>query len=341
MKVGVHKTKDSFSDRWIDHMKANGIEYKIVDAYSNDIVNELADCDFFMWHVHQGNYKDKLFAKQLLFSLQLSGKRVFPDMNTVWHFDDKVGQKYLLESINAPLVSTYVFYTKQEARSWVEKASFPKVFKLRGGAGASNVKLVKSRREAVSIVNKAFGRGFPVYDKIGSLKERWRKYRCGKTDVFDVLRGVVRLFVTTPLARILGRDKGYVYFQDFIENNTFDIRIIIVGNKAFAIKRMNRENDFRASGSGSIIYEKSQIDERCVKIAFEINKRLQNQSIAFDFVFDSANNPLIIEISFGFVPTAYDKCQGYWDTNMDWHEGSFSPQGWMVDDLIEGYMYGN
>lgn len=335
MKIGVHSTKASFSDRWIEYMKTNGITYKLVDAYQNNIIEELADCDFFMWHIHQGNYKDKLFAKQLLFSLQASGKKVFPDIDTVWHFDDKVGQKYLLESINAPFVPTYVFYILQEAKAWAKTTSFPKVFKLRGGAGASNVKLVKSRREAMSLINKAFGRGFPLYDKVGSLKERLRKYKSGKTDIFDVLRGVARLVLITPLAHILGKDKGYVYFQDFLENNAFDIRIIVIGDKAFAIKRMNRQNDFRASGSGSIIYEKSQIDERCVKIAFDVNKKLQNQSIAFDFVFDSANNPLIIEISFGFVTEVYDKCQGYWDTDMQWYEGSFSPQGWMVENLIK------
>lgn len=335
MKVGVHYTNASFSDRWIEYMKANGIAYKLVDAYQNNIIDELADCDFFMWHIHQGNYKDKLFAKQLLFSLQASGKKVFPDVNTVWHFDDKVGQKYLLESINVSFVPTYVFYTRQEANVWAKTASFPKVFKLRGGAGASNVKLVKTKRKAISLINKAFGRGFPLYDKLGSLKERLRKYKGGKTDIFDVLRGIARLVLTTPLAHMLGKDKGYVYFQDFLENNAFDIRIIVIGYKAFAIKRMNRENDFRASGSGSIIYEKSQIDERCVKIAFDVNKRLQNQSIAFDFVFDSTNKPLIIEISYGFVTEVYDKCQGYWDTDMQWYEGAFNPQGWMVENLIK------
>lgn len=335
MKIGVHYTKASFCDRWIKYMEDNGIAYKLVDAYRSDIVEELSDCDFFMWHVDQGNYKDKLFAKQLFFSLQASGMKVFPDTNTLWHFDDKVGQKYLLESINAPLVPTYVFYTRHEAKVWIKTATFPKVFKLRGGAGASNVKLVKSRGEAISFVNKAFGRGFPVYDKMGSLKERLRKYRNGKTDLSDVLRGVARLVHTTPLARMQGKEKGYVYFQEFMEGNTFDLRIIVVGDKAFAIKRMNRENDFRASGSGSIIYEKSQIDERCVKIAFDVNKKLKNQSIAFDFVFDSANNPFIVEISYGYATLAYDKCPGYWDVDMQWHEGTFNPQGWMVENLIK------
>ena len=109
MKIAIHHTPGTFSDRWISYCEEKGIPYKIVDAYSSDIVKQVEDCDAFMWHHHHANYKDALFAKQLLYSLQIAGKKVFPDFNTGWHFDDKVGQKYLLEAIGAPLVTSYVF----------------------------------------------------------------------------------------------------------------------------------------------------------------------------------------------------------------------------------------
>ncbi len=58
-----------------------------------------------------------------------------------------MAQKYLLESIAAPLVDSYVFYSKKEAIKWVEETSYPKVFKLAGGASSSNVRALfrKSR----------------------------------------------------------------------------------------------------------------------------------------------------------------------------------------------------
>ena len=131
-----------------------------------------------------------------------------------------------------------------------------------------------------------------------------------------------------------GKEKGYVYFQDFIPNNLFDIRIVVIGDKAFGIKRMTRKNDFRASGSGNIFYTKSEIDERCVKIAFDVNDKIKSQSIGYDFVFDVNNDPLIIEISYGYNPSAYDACEGYWDKDMNWYEGKFNPYEWMIEDLI-------
>ena len=72
-------------------------------------MQQLVDCDALMWHHDQGNYKDVLFAKQLLFAVEQSGKKVFPDFKTNWYFDDKVGQKYLFESLGVPFVNTYIF----------------------------------------------------------------------------------------------------------------------------------------------------------------------------------------------------------------------------------------
>ncbi len=335
MKIGIHYSSGAFTKRWIGYCEKNDIDYKTVNAYDSDIVSQLSDCDCFMWYVDQGNYKDMLFAKQLLYSLQCQGKRVFPDLNTVWHFDDKLGQKYLLEAAGAPLVPTYVFYTSRDAKRWIRKTTFPKVFKLRGGAGASNVWLVHKKKEAIKLVKKAFRKGFSVYNRWGSLKERFRKYKKGRTDIYDVFKGIIRLFLSPYSSRILGKERGYVYFQDFIPHNKYDIRVIVIGDRAFAIKRMNRKNDFRASGSGNIIYDKLQIDERCVQIAFDVSRKLATQSLAFDFVFDKYKSPLIIELSYAFIAQGYDWCEGYWDSTMTWHGGGFDPQGWMVEDLIK------
>lgn len=335
MKIAIHKSI-GFSKRWIEYCEKNHIDYKIVNAYDSDIIQQVADCDAFLWHHYHADYKDVLFAKQLLFSLQQAGKKVFPDFNTGWHFDDKVGQKYLLEAIGAPLVPSYVFYSKKEALDWVCRVEFPKVFKLRGGAGADNVRLVHTKNEACRIVRRAFGKGFSQYSSLDNLKERWRKYRLGKTDLNDVLKGMLRIFYKPDFARMHAPEKGYVYFQDFIPNNSFDIRVCVVGDKAFALKRLTRDGDFRASGSGCIVYDKSQIDERCVQIAFDVNRKLKSQSTAFDFVFGKDNAPLIVEISFGYTINAYDDCEGYWTEDMQWHGGShFDICGWMVENIIK------
>jgi glutathione synthase/RimK-type ligase-like ATP-grasp enzyme len=332
--IAIHLTKGSFSEHWVDYCKKNNIDFKIVNCYSTSIISDIKDCDALMWHPLQHDYMAELFFKQLIYSVQLSDIKVFPDFYTVWHFDDKVGQKYLFESVNAPLVNTHVFYNKEEALQWVNTAEFPKVFKLRAGSGSKNVVLVRTRNDARNRIKKAFGSGFSQYNKWGSLKERIRKYRKGKTSINDVLKGFYRLLIPPTYSKILRQGKGYIYFQDFIPENSYDIRVIVIGNRAFAIKRMVRENDFRASGGGNIIYTKSEIDERCVRIAFDVNKSIRSQCIAYDFVFDQNRNPLIIEISYGFRPSGYFDCEGYWDDELNFYSGSFNPYGWMIEDLL-------
>jgi len=334
MQIGIHQINGSFSDRWIAYCKDQHIPYKIVDCYKSDIIQQLADCNALMWHFNHQSPKDVLFAKQLLYSVSKSCKKVFPDFDTVWHFDDKVGQKYLLEAIGAPLVPSYVFYTKQEALDWVNRIVFPKVFKLRGGAGSANVRLVRTKSDAIKLIHQAFGRGFSPYESWSNLKERIRKFRNGKTSLFDVFKGVIRLIHTTDFAKVHGREKGYVYFQNFIPDNNFDIRVIVIDGKAFAIKRMVRENDFRASGSGFIKYEKENFDVETIRLSFEIANKLKSQCLALDYIYID-NRPLIVEISYGYVKEVYYPCVGYWDHDLTWHEGKFNSQGWMVDLILK------
>jgi glutathione synthase/RimK-type ligase-like ATP-grasp enzyme len=333
MKIAIHHTRGSFSERWIEYCKVNQIPWYKVDCYKNDIMQQLADCDALLWHFSQNNPKDILFAKQLVFSVEAAGKLVFPNSSTCWHFNDKVGQKYLLEAIGAPLVNSYLFFDKKEAKQWAKEAEFPKIFKLRGGAGSQNVIMVKTRNSAFKLINKAFFHGFPAYDALGSMKERWRKYRLGKANANEILKGIVRFVYPPPYARVMGQEVGYIYFQDFIPDNDHDIRIVVIGNKAFAIKRMVRKNDFRASGSGHIIYDPDQVNNKIVRLSFDLVVKLKSQCVAFDYIFDKTN-PLLVEISYGFTPEGYDQCRGYWDSDLKWYQGKFNPYGWMVDNLV-------
>ncbi|HLR36755.1 MAG TPA: hypothetical protein VK084_01815 [Chitinophagaceae bacterium] len=333
MKIAIHQKENDFSSKWIEYCKKNKIRYKVVNCYNNDIIDQVKDCDALMWHFNQSNPKDILFAKQLMFALESVGKKVFPDFQTAWHFDDKVGQKYLLEAIGAPLVSSYVFYDRQNALEWIAEADFPKVFKLRRGAGSAHVKLARNKSEARKLVGRAFSGGFSQYDKVANLKDRWYKYRKRKVGFWNVIKGILRFGRTTEFARVAGPEKGYIYFQDFIPGNDFDIRIIVIGGKAFAIKRMVRDGDFRASGSGHVLYKKHHFDEETIRLSFEVAEKIQSQCLAIDYVFREGQ-PLIVELSFGFIKEVYYSCEGYWDQDLNWYEGSFDAQGWMVENLL-------
>jgi hypothetical protein len=131
-----------------------------------------------------------------------------------------------------------------------------------------------------------------------------------------------------------GREKGYVYFQDYMPDNQFDTRVTVIGNRAFAFRRMVRSNDFRASGSGAISYDIAHIDMRCIEIAFNISERLRTQSLAFDFVQDTNSTPQLVETSYCYVASAVAACEGYWDRELQWHEESLWPEDAIIQDML-------
>ncbi|MEQ8573135.1 MAG: hypothetical protein RIB63_03690, partial [Fulvivirga sp.] len=98
--IAIHNNlrKSSFQRRWVDYCEAQNIPFKLVDVYSNTIIKDLEGCRALMWHHFHADWRDLLMAKPLLFALEQAGIGVFPDFNTNWHFDDKIGQKYLLEA---------------------------------------------------------------------------------------------------------------------------------------------------------------------------------------------------------------------------------------------------
>ena len=277
MKIAIQHRVNSHTERWIEYCKSNNIEYKLVDCSQSDIVEQLSDCDGLMWHWGHQDYKAKLYASELTLSLEKSGKKVFPDTNSSWHYDNKISQKYLLESVGAPIIKTYVFYTKKEAMEWANSATFPKVFKLKGGSTSLNVELIKTRKQAKRRINVAFKRGFALVSGWKMFKEKLYQYKTykSKDDLIGLVKSAIRLVFPARYRLLLPRQKGYVLFQDFAENNKYDTRVIVVGDRCFAGRRYVRKNDFRASGSG--LLKKSCLMKGALKSLLKQLKKLKRK----------------------------------------------------------------
>lgn len=336
MRLAIFSRKGSFSDRWVHYCRRNNIPFVELSPYDTDVISKIADCTAVLWHHHHNSDKDRIFAKQLLYAIEQSGKRVFPDFNSGWHFDDKLGQKYLLEGIGAPLVPSYAFFDKPTALEWAASTSYPKVFKLRGGAGSSNVRLVRSKKEAVKLINRCFGRGFKELEFWKTLKYQWEKYWSKRITLLNMLNFSI---ATTRdyLCKVNNREHGYAYFQEFMPGNTFDFRIVVIAGKyALGEKRYTRDGDFRASGSERFDY--TDIDLKGVEIAFEVAQKLKLQTVAFDLIYSPNKTLRIVEMCYGFGTHGIQHAPGYWTEDMQWHEDSgFDFCGWMIEDMIEKY----
>lgn len=337
MKIAFTDKHDLYTSQWIKYCEENNIEYKLVDIYSTDAVQQIKDCDAFMWHHNHMKWQDLLCAKQILAALECSGVKVWPSHDAGWHFDDKVGESYLFDALELPMVPYYIFYDKKRAYEWAKHTSFPKIFKLRGGGGSVNVKLVKSSGHAKKLIRKAFGKGFSQYNWKFTIFARYKKWQIGHDSLSGVFKGVVQACLRWgkmgELSRMYHREMGYAYFQDFIPDNDRDYRVIVINQKkAFAYYRLMRKNDFRASGGGDFHY--GNIPESVIELAFRAAKAMNSESVAFDFLLDKNGDPYIVESSYCFGYDDTDAENGWWTDDLKFHPGSFNPFGWMVDGVI-------
>jgi len=322
---------DKFSEKYIEILEYNNIEYIKLDINTSLFWDLLRDIDVFIYRWTHFD-AEKQIAKDILPIIEnVYRVKCFPDQNTSWHYDDKVKQYFLLKAHLFPQTDTWIFYNRESALKWADTADYPVVYKLRGGAGSQNVLLIKNKSSAIKYINRQFRKGIKnlSYLTPGGVS---RKQLIRSTKIFGgKLKKRLRGY---DFSNYWLLNKKYIYFQKFLPENKYDTRITVIGNRAYALQRSNRKNDFRASGSGLLNYNKNDIDTEMLKTAFEVSKKLKFQSMAYDFLYDNGK-PVINEISYTFPHGSFLlDCPGYWDKDINWHNGRNWPQYFQLVDLL-------
>ncbi len=341
MTIGVHcgnEDSQSYSRKWIEKLQKSGIDVLCLNLLMPDALEKAMKCDGIMCLWEHTPF-DKQSARMILYVIEnYLHKPVFPDTATAWHYDEKVAQYYLLSSLNASMPETWIFWDIEYALKWTDSVQFPVVFKLSSGAGSSNVLKVKNKKHAIELINKSFRYGIFPYT-MNEYKNQTiipLTTNLMKQTIFRIKDSISYiLFGDFPRLRPTWwkPELGYIYFQEFLNNNQYDTRISIIGNRAFGFRRFNRSEDFRASGSGNIDYDPAKIDQRCISEAFKLSKLGRFQSMAYDFLFKN-DKPVVCEISYAFADWAVHNCHGFWDDTLTWHETDIWPEDAQVEDFI-------
>lgn len=339
MIIGIHPDKsgnESYSTKWAEALEQRGVHVRWVNLLAGDALNQVAGCDGVMcrW-MHNPHHKQSL--KCVLYVIeQYLGLPVFPDTSTCWHYDEKISQYYLLQAVHAPTPEIWLFWDRKAALEWSETAPYPVVFKLSSGASALGVLKVRNKKEARKLIQTTFERGlFPMtlYRQpglAGFLRRMAPIGRRFKDGIDYICSGRF-----PPLtSRWWKPEYGYAYFQEFLPDNPYDTRVTVIGDRAFAMRRINRPNDFRASGSGDFHVEPELIDPECLRIAFDLSNRGQFTSMSYDFLYDQKRQVLVSEISYNQMDQALFKCPGHWDSDLNWHEGQMWPEEAQAEDFI-------
>jgi glutathione synthase/RimK-type ligase-like ATP-grasp enzyme len=326
----------SFSAAWCSQLDRAGHEVRLVDAYQPRFFESLAGCDGFMWWFAHTSVPRNI-GKRVLPAVEHGlGMRVFPSWHTIWHFDDKIAQQFLLEAAGIPVPETRVFWQEEDALAFMADARLPWVIKLASGITSENVGLLKSAADARYWIHRLFRHGAVTLNRDRPLVRPRSLARR-----FLNAAQVVSTGALPPIGDRTDLQKGYLLIQEFLEGNTFDTRITVIGNRAFAFRRLNRPNDFRASGSGLIDWAPASIAEDAVALAFRVARSLSTQSLAVD-VLRRHGEPVINEISYYYEGWAVAACPGHWrltrdapDATLEWVDGQVTPEEAILADFLQ------
>jgi glutathione synthase/RimK-type ligase-like ATP-grasp enzyme len=331
--------QQSFSTRWHERLASAGHEARRVDAFKPGFFASLEGCDGFMWWFAHLPYP-RNFGKRLLQAVEHgTGLPVFPNTRTIWHFDDKLAQQYLLEAARIPVPETRIFWTAKAAHAFCQTATYPLVLKLASGITSENVVLVRNAAEAQYWVSRLFERGAVTLKRRG-LAVHPRTMAQRVTDAAShLLSGAM-----PALGRRTDLQKGYFLVQEFLAGNAFDTRVTVIGNRAFAFRRFNRPDDFRASGSGLIDWNPADVALDAVRLAFHVARVLGTQSLAVD-VLRRDGQALLNEISYYYEGWAVHECPGHWTiapgagaddpvVPLRWVDGKMAPEDAILEDFL-------
>ncbi len=307
---------------WISALDERGIPHEMLDCYSPGVIASLPRYSALIWHYGNFVNADLMEAQNLLDIAAGMGLSVFPDHRTGWTFDDKIAESYALEAARAPQPRYHVFYELDRTLAFLrEEARYPLVAKLRRGSGANNVALLRSAREGESYAKKMFSRGVSPAQSL--LYKTYSKLQ--STHDLATLLSRARRIPDFLRARRFGKglppERGYCYFQEYIPNDGFDLKVAVAGGKLSYFARKTRRGDFRASGGGEFYYDRALLTPQIISSTFAAAESLGCQCVGFDYVVDNRTGEgKILEMCFGFDFSAIEAAGGYFDRAGTWHD---------------------
>lgn len=253
----------SYYPKYERFLNNNGLQYEYYDIYSSDWLERASNFDYIIWHTASDPVTQEIAQNKIYILDKILGKKCLPSFDEIWSYENKINAHYLFKSKDLPEIPTYVSHSKSDTVAYLNSIKFPIISKLSTGSASFGVEKLDSKEEALKLVNSIF-----------SFK--------GRGTYFPSIR-----------------QKDYVYFQSFVEDATFDLRIITVDNKAFGYYRFPNKGDFRASGAGN--YEKTEIPAEALDLAFKVRACFGSTCLATDLLYSKKYNKYFIIESSIFI----------------------------------------
>jgi len=327
----------SWTPAWVDYCKCVELDFKVFSAHNLNIVDDIRNYDVLLWHFSGVSVQDMLMARSILYSAKEMGLKIFPDFAEAWHFDDKLAENYLLRAVKAPIPEFLNFYSLSKLVEWLDnEPKFPMVAKLKNGSGSHNVKLINTKDEALKYARCMFNKGFNSSPSLVFKASSNIRSVNSVGSFINRAKRIPEFIRTLKRAKQFPNERGYVLFQEFIPNDGYDMKIVVIGDKLSYIVRGVRKGDFRASGGGNLFFDKAYVSKNVIETAFATSDALKFKCMGYDYVIDNKNSEgKIVEISYGFSHEALLQAGGYFDRNGNWYDEPLNAPKEILKNLLK------
>lgn len=229
----------------------------------------------------------KRYIESIMFFLEKKGAITLPRYEYLRAHHDKVSMELMRSGFSDNSLKTL---ESRPYGSWVDAlnydSAFPVVVKAASSSASAGVFLARNKTEYDKIVRKAgkvIVAGGPADLFTGWIKTQAKRL----IKLIDPSKKKYYWkYNTTPLSMPL-------VVQPFVDGLEGDFKVLFFGGKYFSMYRKNRENDFRASGSGSFLGVPDDKFDGLLNFARKITAEINFPMIGMDIGFDGKEYHLI------------------------------------------------
>jgi len=272
----------------INKFNEAGFQVEVLSFSEINFRNDYSDYYVLYTSTEDLNNHYKSYIEDVIYGLELAGSTLIPSYKYLRATNNKVVMEILRDmsaSEEIKNISSFHFgcfedYKKKKlrAKDWVYKAF--------DGAQSRGVGKGKGKNldKQIYKISKSSSFIYDLKDKLRNIKHK----------------GYV------PESQ--NRNKFIV--QDYVEGLNFDFKVLVYNEKFYVLKRNNRTNDFRASGSGDFLFDRN-VPTIILDYAARVFSSFKVPNISMDIAFKGSNVYLLEFQCIYFGTTTIEKSPFY------------------------------
>jgi glutathione synthase/RimK-type ligase-like ATP-grasp enzyme len=254
--------------------------HKVTAMEFHQAFNQLSNIkDEIVFYTFHQKSEIREYIKDIVYELSKSNN-VIPSFDLLKCHENKGYQELLRKSLGIKGLNSYYFSSYKDIDKYDIK--YPVILKTEDGSNGTGVFKCNDENE-LSHKIKSFG-SVDVFTKLDLFRRKYfRKEK--KYSLYPDYSNEKDLELYSDYVK---PEKRFI-LQEFVPNQMNDYRVVIAYDKYFPLKRYNKINDFRASGSKKFDFS-FEPDDALLNKAMEIKVKIDSPMLSIDLIFDERDN---------------------------------------------------